>query len=176
VKPQPVKYWVITDTHFNHANLIKLGHRPADFEQQIIVSLSVIQAEDVLIHLGDVAMGQAGEGHTRFLTALPKETRKILVIGNHDAKSNSWFLRQGWTWACKRFSGKYFGRKVKFSHEPSQVHYPYVNIHGHTHGNGHRGELLKGSIEVALEKTGYRPLLLEELLNKNEPYEEDFCI
>ena len=161
------KYWIITDTHFGHKNLISLGHRPEDFEQRILNNISIIREEDTLIHLGDISMKHAKENNSLFINALPAKTKKILCIGNHDNKSTSWYMNNGWDFACRTFTIKLYNRKILFSHIPKHVTHPYVNIHGHTHGNQHRGELLPNGIEIALEKTGYKPLDLEKLLVDN---------
>jgi calcineurin-like phosphoesterase family protein len=123
-------------------------------------------------------MKHAKENNALFIEALPKKTRKILCIGNHDNKSASWYMNNGWDFACRTFTIKLFNRKILFSHVPKAVRYPYSNIHGHTHGNNHRGELLPGGIEIALEKTNYKPLDLELLLVKNPliEKEEDWSI
>jgi calcineurin-like phosphoesterase family protein len=161
-----MKYWVISDTHFNHPNMIKLCYRPEDYETQIINSLKIISKEDLIIHLGDVCMRRPKEANDLFISSLPQETRKILCIGNHDNKSNGWYMNNGWTFACKTFKTKLFGKRVTFSHEPQNISFSSINIHGHTHGNLHRGALYSNSIEIALEKTGYCPLDLELLLSK----------
>jgi len=159
--------WVISDTHLGHKNLVHMGIRPEDFEQQILDSLSVIQPQDILIHLGDIAMKRATDNVAVLMSYLPPETKKILCCGNHDNKSNIWYINNGWTWACRSFSAKFFGRKLLFSHEPKRVRHPYTNIHGHTHGGCHRGYSPPGTIEIALEITGYKPLNLEHILAKN---------
>lgn len=80
--------WFTSDTHFGHKNILKYEStsRPfvdTDAMDEIIIRNwnSVVDPEDTVFHLGDVAMGNIVE-------SLPKVARlngkKILVPGNHD--------------------------------------------------------------------------------------------
>ena len=56
-----MKFFVIGDTHFLHENIIKYCNRPTDFNKLIIKNWNkVVKAEDVVIHLGDVACDFTG--------------------------------------------------------------------------------------------------------------------
>jgi len=79
-------HFYTSDTHFGHKNIIKFCNRPfkdVDHMNEIIIANwnKVVSPDDVVWHLGDVAMGQID--HT-----LPLVRRlngyKILVPGNHD--------------------------------------------------------------------------------------------
>lgn len=163
-----MKVWIITDTHLGHKKLIEWG-RPVDFEQQITSSLRrEVKSEDLLIHLGDVAIGHDEENNL-LITSVP--CKKILVKGNHDSKSNSWYLGHGWDFVCHSFMDVLWGKRVKFAHAPEPIEEDIdLQLHGHSHGDAHRDEEFcpfyspEYHKEVALEKTGYRPILLESLL------------
>lgn len=85
------KTWVISDTHFGHANiltfrdssgdLIRPGFKNIDEHDQLIIDNwnSVVKPEDRVYHLGDVAIPRRG---LKFLYAL--NGRKALIGGNHD--------------------------------------------------------------------------------------------
>ncbi len=75
-----------SDTHFGHARIIELCNRPfASVEEMNEVMIErwneVVKPDDVVIHLGDVALGKIAE-------SLPLIGRlnghKVLVPGNHD--------------------------------------------------------------------------------------------
>lgn len=75
-----------SDTHFSHANIIRLCNRPfADVDEMDEAIMerwnATVTSADTVYHLGDVALGQLSQ-------SLPKvgllRGHKILVVGNHD--------------------------------------------------------------------------------------------
>jgi len=80
-----MKTYIITDTHFNHKKLIEYG-RPDNFDDLLWKELGKLPSNCLLIHLGDVCIGNDLEVHER-LRLLP--FIKILVKGNHDKKSDN---------------------------------------------------------------------------------------
>ena len=164
--------WLIADTHFGHEREIEFG-RPVGFEDQILKNLiEILKKDDLLLHLGDFCIGSDTFWHHKFMQAVV--CKKILVAGNHDKKSNNWYLEHGWDFVCRHFADRYFGKSVLFSHEP----YPYdvawydLNIHGHLHNNRHRGTtedfIFNGRVYklVSMEFLNYKPVSLESLLKK----------
>ena len=79
--------------------------------------------------------------------------KKILVKGNHDSKSNSWYLEHGWDFVCEEFKDTLYGKNILFSHYPKVWDGVYdLNIHGHFHNSDHRRHE-----EIFLkEKNGYQ--------------------
>lgn len=169
--------WITTDTHFNHQMLIDRGFRPPDFEQRILNGLTEIdqnRTEDaLLVHLGDVCMGEDAKSHERFFDALlhpdgdARVSTAVLVKGNHDRKSDSWYYDQGWDFVCHTFSLRKYGKTIVFSHRPLNHRiwgeYADLNLHGHTHATNHRDPEVSPyykigfNIELALEAHKYRP-------------------
>ena len=81
------KTFFTSDTHFNHANVIKYCARPfasidAMNREMIVRWNSVVGPEDTVYHLGDFAMGKPSEW-PYFLQQL-NGAKKILIRGNHD--------------------------------------------------------------------------------------------
>ena len=86
--------WVISDTHFNHDNILHFtddmgnktrGHLFSsieDMNEHIIERWnSVVKPGDIIYHLGDVAFGNKDE----FKKLWPRlNGRKRLIVGNHD--------------------------------------------------------------------------------------------
>jgi len=163
------KTWIISDTHFNHNALIEYCNRPVNFEKRIFKHLNTLEQEDMLIHLGDVCLGKDQKMHDKYISTL--SCRKILVRGNHDHKSNTWYLNNGWDFICKTFRDKYFGKKILFSHKPMIDDGYELNIHGHFHNNEHR-ELEPELVAIKnnkqhcfiLEHTNYAPELLKTFI------------
>ena len=73
--------YITTDTHFNHELLTRLCKRPEDYEAQIIKGFEILKAEDTLIHLGDICMGDVKGVHEKIIQKIPckKATMTIRV-------------------------------------------------------------------------------------------------
>jgi len=174
------KIWITTDTHFGHANMVAYCGRPVDFSERILANLHFLQPEDTLIHLGDICIGGDAYWHEK-LSGI--HCRKILVKGNHDNKSNSWYLSHGWDFVCNSFTLTISGKKVVFSHQPQCLADNDFNIHGHFHNQLNRLKrrewvvadeekrnhynlktLTINHINISLEGTKYQPVLLTNKL------------
>lgn len=162
--------WLTTDTHFNHRKLEEWG-RPSRFEDIISRGFRQVKAEDLLLHLGDVCIGLDEEMHRKYIT--PLKCRKWLVKGNHDRKSNSWYLGHGWDCVCQTLRDRYSGKDILFSHIPVADDGYDLNIHGHFHSSDHRRHdpkmlAIKNDKQklIALEQTGYMPVTLESILKE----------
>ncbi|MDP9314478.1 MAG: metallophosphoesterase [Chloroflexota bacterium] len=162
-----MQYWIITDTHFNHARLQELGGRPVDADEQIKRNWQrLVAPDDVVIHLGDVIIGKQSQ-LKGIMEQLPGT--KILVRGNHDHEKNSWYIQRGFAFVCDML----VIRDILFSHEPVAV-LPSgvrINIHGHFHNNDHRTfEFdVKPHNKVIYIEHEYNPIALEAL---REMYKE----
>lgn len=176
-KGDEMKIYVTSDTHFNHARLIEFG-RPEDFEERIIQSHNKIEEDAVLIHLGDFCIGKDAEMHDMWLDVVGHVQRRILIRGNHDKKSDSWYYEHGWQTVAEALTLRLYGKDVLFTHIPAN-HEMWastdINVHGHTHGNTHRDHDIQhfyhpGNYhrEVALENTNYQPVLITDkfILNR----------
>jgi len=181
-----------TDTHWNHAQMVEYCGRPTDFEERVYNGLlSFCQSGDVLIHFGDICIGNDEDVHRKYIQTLPYRHR-WLVRGNHDKKSDSWYMDHGWTWVGSLMRSKYFGQRVMLSHKPQPWHSEEewdLNIHGHFHNafgpepEAHpevtkyfirdEAQLVDRVIQgqsrhvlLALEYTGYQPVLLRTLVER----------
>lgn len=163
-----MQIYVITDTHFGHKALIeRFGIRPVDFESRIINNWhNRVRDEDMVIHLGDVIVGKDSSGWTETVRGLPG--RKVLVHGNHDAKSHLKYLENGYTFSCLQFAWHMYGLDLLFSHEPVLEGSFDLNIHGHLHTGEHRdeGPLCERHFLLSLEEEGYAPMPLETIVNR----------
>ncbi len=167
-----MKYWITTDTHFNHYKLLEYG-RPNNFEAKIERGFKQIKSSDVLIHLGDICIGKDMEMHNKYIKPLQaRGVKTILCRGNHDRKSFEWYLNNGWDFACETFDMKYKGDKIMFSHIPIAYNNNYkYNIHGHFHDSDHHHHeafivAIKNNKQIllALEYTNYQPVTIDYLL------------
>lgn len=168
-----MRIWITSDTHFSHRGAFKW--RPIDYEKRIKEHLRKnVKPEDLLIHLGDVSLGDEHPNHNWFKQKL--RCRTVLVVGNHDHKSFNWYMNNGWDFACQTFTLKFGGLKLLFSHIPQDFDEKLydLNIHGHLHESNHRtGELpflmnkRKYSL-ISLEFSNYQPILLDTIIKQYE--------
>ena len=146
----PRPRWVISDTHFSHANI--LAYCPwrqtwastlAEHDAAILAAWKAcVRPEDWVLHLGDVCLGSKDDpGRIRAL--LPG--RIILVRGNHD-RSRAAMIAMGYdvvcsaaqitvgdhTWICRHNPAAFSVREA-----PRCVRL----LHGHSHGNGYAPEI-----------------------------------
>lgn len=187
-----MKIWLITDTHFNHREKMKLYcNRPDDYEDRLAKGMFSLGSEDLLIHLGDVCIGEELKIHNEIIERMA--CRKILVRGNHDNKSDNWYLTHGWDFVCFKFQAKYYGKTIMFSHMP-QVYSKEIdllfgagsydiNIHGHFHNMNNKlmdedwekqnaeyvskhdiSPVNSRSRLLAVEYTNYQPIALQDFL------------
>jgi len=170
-----MKYMLTTDTHFNHDRIKEYCGRPDNFEALIVKGWSILDpAKHTLIHLGDICIGKETEAHEKYI--MPLKVKKILVKGNHDGKSVSWYLEHGWDWVCESMVFERGGKKILFSHEPKVWDgYWDLNIHGHFHNTNHRREeaelkkdlMVSGQRLLALEHNDYQLWDLDKVLERS---------
>jgi calcineurin-like phosphoesterase family protein len=156
--------WLVSDTHFNHTNIIKYCNRPFKDTNEMNDKLiknwnSVVAKDDIVYHLGDFAMGSGDKvsGLTASLNG-----RKSIILGNHDTHSAMWFMEHGFDWAC-RFP-IVFNKFMILSHEPifMEANSPYINVHGHVHQHKYADE--EHYYNVSVEHHNYTPVNLDEIL------------
>lgn len=181
---QERKTWLVTDEHYLHENVKAYCGRPDGFEETLFRNLSEIPETDVLISLGDTCMGRDEEVHRRFIE--PLRCRKVLVKGNHNQKSNTWYLNHGWDFVCDRVDIEAFGKRAVLTHMPlpdSEIPEGALNIHGHWHNKSFREKEFRkafGSYDVlrharlSVELTNYRPVLLERVLTRPADFRVTF--
>jgi calcineurin-like phosphoesterase family protein len=121
-----------------------------------------VKNEDTIINLGDVSLKLNKEYLTKVIHQLPGY--KILVMGNHDRKKPvRWWLDAGFNEVYPHpvvYEGKYI-----LSHAIVDMFKgsSFINIHGHIHN---RESGISNCINVSVEMTGYKPVLLEYLLSE----------
>ena len=159
--------FVISDTHFGHANILQFtradGSRVRTFScvedmDEFMVEKwnSVVQPQDKVYHLGDVAMSKH-----HIATVGRCNGHKRLILGNHDTHPIKLYL--------PFFEDVYSGRlldRMMLTHipvHPESVGKSIANIHGHIHNSF--GPLHYGPryFNVSTEVLNYTPIALEDL-------------
>lgn len=155
--------FVVSDTHFNHTNIIRYCNRPfASVGQMNKVMLerwnSTVKPDDTVYFLGDLCMG---DPHI-WLSQLNGEIR--FIRGNHDGElrkvrntRENMILQHGL-------------ENIMLVHAVEYLKGPWKGwvIHGHHHNNNLKDfpfiNKMKKTINVSVELTDYRPVELGALL------------
>ena len=158
--------YVFSDPHFYSENIIKNCHRPFaviyEMNKTLIYNYNmIIKKHDVCYWLGDVMYGATKDKVFNILSRM--RGRKYLIMGNHDRNhSETWWLSCGFD---KVFSHPIYDAEnyILLSHEPLPEfgnNPPIVNYHGHIHIQDYDFLDHQQCINVSVEKTGYKPVLL----------------
>jgi calcineurin-like phosphoesterase family protein len=183
-----MKSYLIADTHLNHDKIKTWCDRPEDFTERLDHNVKqTVKPEDLLIHLGDVGIGDP-EGYVKIVRSWPG--RKILVRGNHDGKGCQWWMEHGFDFACDAmiYRGCWLTHKPWLGELPEGTH---VNLHGHLHNvwdgfypddpeskndefvvAAQTGRLLRPFHRLfAVEYTDYRPVEFDKFVAKPDKYQ-----
>lgn len=176
----------IGDTHFCHANIIKLSKRPFTSVEEMNETLisnwnRKVSGEDTVYILGDLAYRSDTKNLEHILSRL--RGRKRLLIGNHDS---SWL-------GCKiRNPDRYFEMIEHMTelsichHGMTLCHYPLLTykhsqkhymIHGHIHNNTDSDywPLLRNRplvLNAGVDINNFEPVTLNELIKNNRIWKE----
>ena len=146
-------FWLITDTHLGHKNMVKTCGRPENFDRLILDSWrKLVKNNDTIIHLGDVAWT---DEYLRKISHLPGQ--KILLLGNHDKRNMVAYMKAGFELVCEELVLRLDGMHVLLTHYPKYGHTYDINIHGHQH-DLHRASDKELYLPLALEAQGYAPI------------------
>lgn len=166
------KVFLISDHHFGHKRIIDYEARPfqdaAHMDREMAERWNaVVGKEDRVFHLGDFSFLNL-QSTKEIVGRL--NGYKILIMGNHDrGRSRAWWLEAGFDEVSAYpiiYEGFFF-----LSHEPMYMNkqMPYVNIHGHIHGQNYEGNQ---SINVSVEQWDYTPVPFETIRRMVVPNEE----
>jgi calcineurin-like phosphoesterase family protein len=135
-----MRTWVISDTHFGHANIIKYCERPFSSVDEMNREMtrrwnSVVAPEDLVYHLGDFCFGGKGSV-TRYRWFLNGHI--VLVRGNHDTRIK--LSDPNFDFVCDRLLVPHGGRIFDLRHRPPEpedlTRYPdHIYLYGHVHRN-----------------------------------------
>lgn len=149
--------WFVSDTHFNHSNIIRYCNRPfataAEMDEVLLRNINrCVKPDDTLWHLGDFCFGPRDpEGFIRTATHYRNQIscRKVILIhGNHDPDPNAWNReeREKGERFVKLFYEDYalrrttiMGQKMTLCHYAmarwGKSHRGSINLYGHSHSD-----------------------------------------
>lgn len=168
--------WLISDTHFNHLNILQYCSKTRPFKdishmnETLIANWnSRVSNKDIVYHLGDFLMGPR-DRTKEFADRL--NGTKILVLGNHDKEK---YCKEAFLEVHKELTLLMDNYVVHLRHYPLGGHEGTTSeqpgnwdflLHGHTHGRWvNRGS----EIDVGVDAQGLFPKTFEELTKGIEP-------
>lgn len=161
--------WFTSDTHFNHANVIKYCNRPFKTVEAMNFAIAdnwraKIKSDDQVYFLGDFCLGKDKDA-VEILNTLPGQ--KFLIIGNHDTPKIKTSSR--WSRVCDYHELHVPGAPlIVLCHYPFAVwnksHHGSINLHGHSHGTFNMGNLRQ--IDVGVDCWNYEPVSLAEIMDR----------
>lgn len=168
--------WVTSDTHFNHANIIKYCNRPFSSVQEMNEALinnwnNVVSEGDTVYHLGDFALGDKSL-IPNFLSRLNGYI--YLIMGNHDnwdIMNNLWrhprFISLTWEQVIKVGKKTIIMNHFPFGSLPDPLsNNPIIQLHGHVHSTPDNPWLhFDNQYDVGVDNNNFTPVNLYDLLN-----------
>jgi len=152
------RIWITSDNHFFHKRIAMYANRPDNHNEIMLNNWnSMIEKDDIVLHLGDIAFGKF-VGIAELFSCLNGII--YLIPGNHDRKKELKFYSNFINIISETEVLPY--KNYIFSHRP-QYNVPenITNIHGHVHGHSWTDNQ---HINVCVENTFYKPVKLEVLL------------
>lgn len=173
-----MKIYIISDTHFNHANIIKYCNRPfvnvEEMNDTIISNWNnIVRKDDIVYHLGDFLLGSKFD----LKNIVDKLNGTIYLIrGNHDRLTAKSYEDCGII-VLKNASIILDDYKVLLSHRPlpdSMIKDKYINMHGHIHERKlediYDNNLFNKNkhINVSCDVLNFKPILLTNALKDSD--------
>ena len=155
---EPFRHWsdggsvyILADLHFDDEDCKFMSPDWITAEEQLSVINGIVMKNDTFICLGDV-------GKPEYIKDI-KTRKKILILGNHDAKGvyANYF--------DEIYTGPLFiAEKILLSHEPVCGLPWCLNIHGHDHNNMEPYKEGCKHINLAANVCGYTPINLGKII------------
>lgn len=160
---------IISDTHFNHENVIKYCNRPYansnEMDEALITNWNAkVNPDDLVYHLGDFAFG-ARTDIERYRNRLNGEI--ILIQGNHDRRGIESFLNSGFKEVYRgELFIEYKGVKLWLTHRPHNETVNFFNIHGHVHNDFSHEINNPRCFNACVEQNNFTPVFLDDILEE----------
>ncbi len=160
------KNWFISDLHLGHKNIIKYCNRPFESVEEMNKVLienwnSIVDEDDIIYFLGDFCLGNY-ETFKNFAKML--NGHKRFIMGNHDHFSKKQIKAAGFELVEKELLLKIDDLNLHLFHYPIEVENGEILVYGHVHEKF--VNLQSRAVCVCVEQTNYRPIELNELLER----------
>ena len=182
-----------SDHHFGHEGVIKWCNRPfndVDHMDRVMINNwnSTVMPNDIVYYLGDISMGK-GDYVKNIISQL--NGYKILIIGNHDKKSHTFYLQVGFKAIFNSATIQVAKHIVTLSHCPligvwredtshiknsidenwhkesvfsrfSCINNGQVHLHGHVHSRP-EDRILGQQFDVGVDANNYTPVSMKTI-------------
>ena len=166
-----------SDTHYFHSNIIKYCNRPFLSEQEMNEKMvanwnDIVGDDDIAIHVGDLSAGLRDRKNQLFELIKALKGKKILIRGNHDHLPDQWYIDAGFlkVFDFINCSG------LLLTHYPIHLFVQNIDdlstvgpvehvIHGHVHKVD--VENFENHFNVAVDRNGFKPILIDEIVPQN---------
>lgn len=174
------KVFVVSDTHWNHDNMITLAGRKFDNvtqmnEHMIAAWNAVVDPNSIVYHCGDVAYQYRHSGHITYDELMSRlNGEKHLVWGNHDIEcndkaddgTNKIVNHEAWASTQPYLEIKFGKSRFVLCHYPLEqwrnAHKGWYHVHGHCHGTLKR--VIPHRMDVGVDCwPNYAPVNLETI-------------
>ncbi|MFP3975562.1 MAG: 2'-5' RNA ligase family protein [Dehalococcoidia bacterium] len=163
------RVYLIGDTHFDHANIIKYCNRPFKSTREMNKFMinkwnQTVGPKDTVYHLGDWSFGRGARSPSYWGKKLHGQI--VAIRGGHDRKTRGVRFEEYRVLSCGEYS-------FLLVHDPEEKPFDWDGwvIHGHKHNNDMIGyPFINGerkTINVSVELTDYRPVKLDDLVSLN---------
>jgi len=166
--------YLTADTHFGHRKMIEAGTRKFSSVEEMNQLLvrnwnATVNEKDVVWVIGDFAFNMTEREVSEIFHSLKGRLR--LVLGNHDydntGEVKAAIARLPWERIVARAEIKHAGQRIILDHYAGMVwsadHHGSYLAYGHSHG---KLQGLPGSIDVGVDKQGYRPISADEFVRQ----------
>lgn len=173
-----INYFVTSDLHFGHKNIIKYSNRPFSSVEEMDDKLienwnSVVSSKDIVFNLGDFAFSKP-ERILEIMGSL--NGTQIFVYGNHDKYLQNGpvkeeCLNKGYVkYFCDYVEFKFNNKFICMSHYAMRVWnrmgYGSIMLYGHSHGTlPSQGNSLDVGVDTNDLKSEYKPFLLSDVID-----------
>lgn len=158
-----ISYFIYSDTHFGHVNILDYDHRPftdiKDHDKSLITNWNKVVKDDVIFFLGDFALTSKyyAKSIMERLNGI-----KFFIKGNHDKKDNIKLFEEFGTLLQPIHKIIIHGHTYILSHYPLESWegsnaQKSIHIHGHTHGKEIM-KLIKNRHNVSANLVNYTPV------------------
>lgn len=177
-KEEAKHIWVTSDTHFNHANIIKYCNRPFSSVEEMNETMianwnKVVPQGDTVYHLGDFALGDKSlipdfikrlNGHINFIMGNHDNLNLMMKLGDEDNLIVGLF----WEEVIKVGKKTIIMNHFPFGSLPDPAsNYPIIQLHGHVHSTPDNPWLhFDNQYDVGVDNNNFTPVNLADLLDK----------
>lgn len=169
--------WFISDTHFNHVNILKHCNRPfrnVEEMDEIMIGNwnNKVNKKDTIYHLGDFTF--RSNKHVREFTNR-LNGNIFLISGNHDQKNSQ--ITEVFGQCPQILRIKYYKQRIILCHYQlanwqgkNRDILPAYHLFGHSHGTTPLHKIEPRSMDVGVDCNNFTPLSFEEI---KQAFEDD---